>query len=288
MKKTADFEVIDGYEVITAIQDATIDPAATTEAIGPLLEALSETVQAKAITLQIFAQQKIMQDENQAAQAKRKVDPNTDITAEESRWKIAKENITLKEQELKPLTEAIAAARIRLYEEVAVYCLPGPGQKILTPAEEADLAPKFAALQERIRQAEEAKKTDPSANTAVREKLTLEGEIVPDYRGVEYHKKTSGKWKKVKIEAIGEALPVGAILPNDLTPEQKAEIAAQTEADRLEGLTPEQKAAEKKSRLNAVADEAYRLEQRARIQGEDFDTAAYYAEKSAEIDAAYA
>ena len=184
MKKAALYQAIDGYNVITTIQDATIDPAATIDAIAEYLGIPSSQVASH---------------------------PDFE----------------------------------NLYEQLAVCFDNTPGVKLLSEAEEADLVPKFAALQERIRQAEEAKKTDPSANTAVREKLTLEGEIVPDYRGVEYHKKTSGKWKKVKVQAIGEALPDGAILPDDLTSEQNAEIREQQEAERVAALSPEEKAKER-------------------------------------------
>ncbi|MDR0758645.1 MAG: hypothetical protein LBF74_00835 [Treponema sp.] len=269
MKKTASFETIDDYEVISAINDATIDPAATMEAIKPLIEALPETAQAKAITLQILAQQEAMLREKQAAATKRVANPNADITTEESRWNIAKNSLTLKEQELKPVTEAIETARIRLYEEAAVYCLPGTGQKILSEAEEADLIAKWAELQPH-------------------EALTMEGEVIPDYRGTEYHLKTAGVWSKVKIEDIGVPLPEGVVLPDDLTPTQREEIAAQQEADRLAALTPEQRETEKQGRLDTVADEADRLFRRSQIQGREFDTAAYYAEKSAEIEAKYA
>ena len=113
-----------------------------------------------------------------------------------------------------------------LYEQLAVYFDNTPGIKLLSDAEEADLAPKFAALAEH-------------------EALTLQGEVIPDYRGVEYHKKTSGKLDKVKIEAIGEALPSGAVLPDDLTSEQNDEIREQQEAERVAALSPEEKAKER-------------------------------------------
>jgi hypothetical protein len=77
-------------------------------------------------------------------------------------------------------------------------------------------------------------------------------------------------------------------LPADLTEAQRTEIAAQKEAKRIAALTPEAKETEKEARLDAAADEADRLERRAKIQGKDFDTAAYYAEKQSEIEAKYA
>jgi hypothetical protein len=81
-------------------------------------------------------------------------------------------------------------------------------------------------------------------------------------QGREYHLKTAGRWAKVKIEHIGEALPDGAVLPNELTGSQRAEIAAQDEADRME--------------------------RQAKIRGKDFDAAAWYAEHKAEAEAKYA
>jgi hypothetical protein len=269
MRKLAHYQSIDNYDVVMSIQEAVMDPAATAEAAKPLIEALPEIAQAKSIALKIIAQQKIVQDENARALAKKEADPNADISGEEARWNQAKANIRVEEQNLKPILEAIEAAKPGLYEKVAVYFPVQNGEKILSPAEELDLAEKWAALGEH-------------------EALTLAGEIIPDNRGREYHLKTAGVWAKAKIEHIGEALPEGAVLPDDLTTEQRTEIAGQEEAGRIAGLTAEQKAAEKQARLDAAADEADRLSRRAAIQGTVFNAADYYAEKQAEIEARYA
>jgi hypothetical protein len=269
VKKSARYQTAGGYDVVTGIQEAVIDPAATLKAVKPLVEALPETAQAKAVGLKILAQQKIMLEENAKAAAKKEADPDADISAEEARWKLAKANIEAEEQNLKPLFEAIEAARGRLFEEAAVYFPPQPGEKHLSPAEEADLTAKRAALGEH-------------------EALTLTGEVIPDNRGREYWEKSGGVWTKTKIEEIGAGIPDGAILPESLNDAARAEIAEQAEAERIAELTPEQKAAEKQARLDAAADEAVRLERRAEIQGKDFDGAAYYAEKETEIEEKYA
>jgi hypothetical protein len=269
MKQSAFYQTIDGYNVIGAIQDATADPAATEEAMKPLIEALPEVAQTTAITQKILAQQQVIQEEAAKARAKRQANPQADISGEEARWEQAKANIAVEEQNLGPILAAIEAAKPRIFEEAVVYFLPNPGEKHLSPAEEADLAAKWAALQEH-------------------EALTLEGEIIPDWRGTEYHLKTAGVWTKAKVEHIGETLPEGAILPDDLTLSQRTEIAAQDEADRLAALEPEEREAEKQARLDAAADEADRLSRRAAIQKKDFDAAAWYGEKSAEIEAKYA
>ena len=165
MKQAVHYRTINGYKIVDIIQDATIDPAATIDAVAGHLGIPSNQV--------------------------------------------------MDHQDFE-----------NLYEQLAVYFDNNPGVKLLSDAEEADLAPKFAALAEH-------------------EALTLQGEVIPDYRGVEYHKKTSGKWEKVKIEAVGEAPPDGAVLPDDLTPEQNAEIREQREAERVAALSPEEKAKER-------------------------------------------
>jgi hypothetical protein len=269
VRKIAQYQIIDKYQKVTTIQEAVINPAATAEAVKPLLEALPETVQVKAITQKILAQQEIMQDENRKGAEKQKANPKADISAEEARWNQAKANVRVEERNLMPLIEKIEAARIELYEKNAVYFGVNTGEKLLNPAEEADLTAKFSALEEH-------------------EALTLAGEIIPDNRGVEYWKKTNGAWTKLKIEKLGIPLPAGAVLQDALKDSDKAEIAAQKEAARIAALDADARTAEKQSRLDALADEADRLSRRAVIQGKAFDPAAWYAEKQAETEAVYA
>jgi hypothetical protein len=270
MKKSASYQTIDGYDIVTAIRESTIDPAQTMKAVNALVEALPETAQVKSITAKIIAQQNIMQEENAKATAKRLANPQADISAEEARHNQAKANIEVEEQNLKPVLDAINAARLSLFEEAALCFPPGPGEKHLSPAEEADLVPKWAAL-------------------GKHEALTLTGDVIPFMQGAEYWEKDeeTDRWAKTKIAVVGEALPDGAILPDSLTPGQRAEIAAQDESDRIAALNPEAKEAEKNARLDEAADEADRLSRRALIQGKSFDAAAWYAEKQDGIEAKY-
>jgi hypothetical protein len=156
----------------------------------------------------------------------------------------------------------------QLFEQYASYFPVKPGEKVLTSIEAANLKSNLARA------------TDHEA-------LTLTGELIPDQRGMEYHIKTAGAWARAQVDHIGDPLPDGAVLPDDLTAGQRAEIAAQAEAERIAALTLEQKDAEKQAALDAAADEAARLEKRAQIQGKDFDPAAYYAVHQAEIEAKY-
>ena len=159
---------------------------------------------------------------------------------------------------------------------------------------------------------DEGELIDDTAANALREKLNARGphralldtgEYIDDYRGVAYWIQESGQWLQGTVEQIGIPLPAGAVLPNELTPEQRQEIAGQQEAERRAALTPEEKAAELQARLDAVADEAARLEKRDQIQRQAeknsgqsgmlatkpvFDAADWYSQRKSEIEAQYA
>jgi len=120
-------------------------------------------------------------------------------------------------------------------------------------------------------------------------KLLLDsGEYIDDYRGVEYLIKTSGKWVKVKIEGVGEAPPSEAVLQEDLSQEQREEIATQEEADRIAALTPEQKAEELRKSLHVLAREALSMEAESELLGETFNKQAWLQSKRDELERLYA
>jgi hypothetical protein len=157
----------------------------------------------------------------------------------------------------------------QLILQYAVYPPIGEGRMTVSPEEAAALDAKHKVLGEH-------------------ERLTVEGQVIPDWVGSEYYRKDGAVWTKGKVEAIGAPLPEGAVLIPDLTAEQNQEIAAQHESVRISALSNEEKAKEKKNRLDALADEADRLERRAKIQGEEFDAVAWYQEHKAPIEAKYA
>lgn len=118
--------------------------------------------------------------------------------------------------------------------------------------------------------------------------LLVNGKYIPNYHGVEYLIKESGKWLEKKIEEIGLDLPASAVLRENLTKEQQKEISAQREAERIAGLAPEEKEKEKKAKLHALAREALNKAEEADLLGEEFDKAAWLQPKKAELEAVYA
>ncbi|MDR1838904.1 MAG: hypothetical protein LBQ93_04875 [Treponema sp.] len=118
--------------------------------------------------------------------------------------------------------------------------------------------------------------------------LLVNGEYVADYRGVEYHIKRNGKWKKEQIDELGLSLPAGSVLQESLTKEQQQEMAAQQEAERIAGLTAEQKAEEKRFKLHALVREAITKAEEAELLEEIFDKQAWLHPRKAEIELLYA
>jgi hypothetical protein len=156
-----------------------------------------------------------------------------------------------------------------LTEQYAVYPQPGPDELHVSDDEGTEIESKLASLEEHTR-------------------LTVQDEVVSDWIGVKYHLKVNGAWTEAEITDIGETPPEGFVLPEDLTKEQREEIAAQKETGRIAALTPEARAEELQARLDALADEADRLARRAQIQGKAFDAAAWYQENKSPVELKYA
>ena len=116
-------------------------------------------------------------------------------------------------------------------------------------------------------------------------RLLDNGKYIVDHRCCEYLIKESGRWVKEKIEEIGVELPEGAILLEDLTDEQRKEIADQQEGERLAGMSSKDREKAKEAELNALADEVYKLEFRHKVRHKPFDAQKYYDEGAEKIEA---
>jgi len=167
------------------------------------------------------------------------------------------------------LTDATVDIEASKREEKTVWAKVGP---------EADLIEDSDA--EQIQQALDGK--------GEHQQLLDTGEYIDDYRGVEYNIKRSGRWEKEKIEELGESLPAGAVLQEDLTREQQAEMSAQRESDRIAALTPEKRAEELSNKIHALAREANNKAADAELLGEDFDKLAWLQPKREELERLYA
>jgi hypothetical protein len=156
-----------------------------------------------------------------------------------------------------------------LFRENRVYLLPPPNVELIDNDFAEEMSEKMTYCAENKNR-----------------KVTTSGVFIDDFRG-DYWVKNGENWETKRIDALGTALPEGYVLEENLTEEQRKEIDAEKEAERIASLTPEQRTGEKQGNLDAAADEAYRLEQRAKIQGTGFDAAAWYQKRRAEIEAKY-
>lgn len=153
-----------------------------------------------------------------------------------------------------------------LFEKHKVYFQYGTEQILMEDSAAAELTSKFKELDQN-------------------QKLLITGEVIPDYVGKEYYLLVDGEWEKRKIERVGEA-PEGP-LQEELTREQLEEIRTQEEERRIRRMTPEQRAEAVQRELDALVDEAARLEKRAQIQGNEFDAVAWYQEREADVREKY-
>jgi len=254
--------------IISRFEEKTEDPEATKAAVMPLLEKTPEHARLQNVKARLQAQAKTAQEEYALANEARKGGDKKSETLHAKAYNLAAACVEDTQAEIAPLADELSAAFTRLYDENKQYCDCGPHQCCCGGRYEA-LQAKYDALKEH-------------------ERLDSEGRVWDDWRGVEYHFKENGKWKKDKIEFLGQKPPKGFVLQENITPEIQFEISAQQEAERLAAMTPEEKAKWKQNALDALADEADRLDRRNKIQRKTFDAQKYYDEGAAEIEKKYA
>jgi hypothetical protein len=95
------------------------------------------------------------------------------------------------------------------------------------------------------------------------EQLTIEGEIIADYRGMIEYNKVNGIWTTNEIIDIG-------IVPQKttLTAIEQTEYSAQQEKNRIDALTPAKKEVEKNMIIDVTANQAVIMRSKLEIQGE--------------------
>jgi len=256
-------------QIISGFGEATTDPEATKFAVSDMLVNSPEFAKCQNQQAKITEQRKIAAGAYELTKAAVEAKDAKNEKIHAAACSNAMSVIAVLQQELKPLVEEYEAERDRLYMENAVPFPCGTGQRRLEDSEYETLKASFDSLGEHDR-------------------LMFTGEVIPDYRDTEYWIKKDNKWEKKKIEHMGEALPKKAVLADKLTPEIQAEISAQQEAERIAAMSADDKAKAEQAALDALADEADRLDRRARIQGKAFDPIMYYNENRQAVTAKYA
>lgn len=266
--KTVFHTNVNGFEIINGFGDAHPDPVATFAKIGPALQALPEQAAVDEVYARVNVRRQKLGDDF-AVMFGRPFD-NKPKTQAEADWIATESAIVARDcdiiaSRMPELVADLEAARTALFDSAAVFFQPGPGEDLIG-------AEDYARLSKLVASAENAK-------------VTLTGEVVPDFRGTVFW--TASPWKKFEIDQLGETVPAGGILESALTIAQWTEITNQQEATRIAGMTADQKAAELKTQLDALASQALAQKQKAEITGAEFDPKAWYAEQAAVIQKKY-
>lgn len=164
-------------------------------------------------------------------------------------------------EELKPLASAAKEKAKEILRAGPVYndeivdpetgtqAGPRQGEVIKTESELVDLKTKYAAK-------------------ASIQALLEDGNYVDDFRGKTYHKKTGSTWAETVIDALNVKKPTGTKYTEELTENEKTEIADQKESERVAALTAEEKTSEFIVRTSALANQAQVMENELKFEGD--------------------
>lgn len=108
-----------------------------------------------------------------------------------------------------------------------------------------------------------------SAGISKNQKIDIDGNVIDDFRGKEHnHKNESGSWVIGKIDKLGESLPDGSVLTEDLTDSDRAEIHAQNETERIAGLSADGKAVELAGMIKNTMAQSVQMKSELEIVGD--------------------
>lgn len=106
------------------------------------------------------------------------------------------------------------------------------------------------------------------AGKSKHEQIDIDGTVIDDFRGcVCHHKDGSDKWIKTTIDELG-LKPTFEIMEADLTDEQRAEIHAQNETERITGLSAEDKEAELAGMISGAMAQSVNMRSELEILGD--------------------
>jgi len=271
---TANIIEIDGLTVITGIDKKGIDQVETEKKIAPYLQESSEIKAIDAKNNQIKAYVKnieaITNQEKQllfVVSSEKGIpvnlikDEHLTFNQRESfqRFKEKKDfnrkQAEILQQDLPALNEKKNAKRLALILQHAVYFQTPGGQIDLSESQAYEFNKKLCAAVEYFN------------STKKRRVLLLTGEVIDDLCGqIAWIK--SDKWYKRQLQFLTDKLDTTEILQDDLDDDQKKEIAAQEEAERILNLTQEQREAETAQRIDALLSQAAAMRSKLEIQGD--------------------
>ena len=241
---------IDGFEVVLGFGEAfgLIDPVATNIKIAPLLQACPEQQQMSVLNQSIGARRQEAAQAFSLADAARVRGDGATMTRENANYAAKLQEIAELEKQLPERIRAFEVARSAIVDANAVYTHPPQGEDLIDDVQAGTL------------QTAHALRGDG-------QQLLMTGEYVRDLRGRDFYL-AGPPWAHKVIDKLGEDMPAGAIVPDQLTDAQRQEIADEAEAARVAALTPEQAQAEADAKSAAILAQAAQMRSELEIQGD--------------------
>jgi len=278
-----------------------------------LQEIAQAKVQGKKLALQIEKQKKELRsivDPRELANRNSEHKVTLSALKEQERiYNLKKANFEQCQAELKPLVSEFNQAAKEILRKNPVYCEPNQGEYV--DSETLFMGGTAAELDAQERELEDQegnkiKHPDISVQNfdelvqkwmarAENEQVSIDGEVLDDFRGKQYFYKAEGIWIESEVisqlgvtknTVVVDEYQDQAVERSELTPEQLEEI-------RVQNLSPEEKAAEKENAIDAAATKAATMRSKLEIQGAaatkaKSDAQAWYSEQLILIEAKYA
>jgi hypothetical protein len=226
--KTLITKKIDGYEIIIGFSNAVIDPMTSKPIVDELMQKTEEFKILKALIDKA--------DRFAACGFKKQELALNELNDFES----LKQDINIAE-------EAYNEKFQQLYKENANYFEPKIGEEIIDDTEYKHLLGLFE-------------------NLPMVKKLTRDGQIINDYKGISFFIKIDSRWEYETINLLGEPLPEGAKPMNELTDDDKREITEQRNKEHFNSLSSEEKEAIRTQALESAMERAAIIKARYELE----------------------
>jgi hypothetical protein len=240
---------IDGHELVigTGPAEDFIDPVATNAKIKPMLEnsPVQKQITERLTQIKLYAGQIA-----QAKKAMRKAASESEIRNLSDECKLRESQIKELQSELIPLHRQLSEYRRGLIKTDGVYFKTPAGTTIIDNA-------TAEVIEQKLRDA-----------TGKGKRIKADGTEIDDLRGQIFYKKQAGEWLKIEPLKVGDVAPSGSVAFPDLSAEQMAEITAQAEAKRIQGLKSVDREAEKTAAIKSLTSQANSMRGELEITGD--------------------
>lgn len=266
MNKTLITRKLDGFDIITGFGSLSIDPMATRPVVASEIKNTDEFKAVKSAQDKRNAACILANTAGKKSKELLKTKPKDAEKFYRDRCNYL-EMVKGHENEIKGALPACKAKEKELRGSMAVYFEPKAGEVAVDDSVVAELKGKMADGL-----------------------VDINGNIIPDNRGVVYATKRAGKWSVVKIETLNVSVPKNATIYADLDDMQRKAVDLQIEIDSAAGLNDAEKIMAKAAAGEASLSEAAGLRSRLEISGADdplAESQEWYNSRLAELDLIY-